>query len=291
MDALTYIIAFMAAIVALWVGYFIGNFYPVFGKAKKIKDANEAVGKSSPVVETVSRAGRRALDWLLEREGDKVDSPDEAESDSAFPEEVVEAAQADPVERVGSVGVPEGLDPDAVILWHDRRAKKLIVRIKDEIIDLDDEISMDHHGDLSMLLVDLQERVGLSATLRDAIAEETDRVFAEKERQRVVPRKEEEVKPPSFNPLKSIVNYVQADIPKIDSTASIPDQINAILQEMIAGTPLEKKGISMAEWPNRGAVFIVGVEVYEDIHKIPEPEVRVAIRDAVKRWELTQEDD
>ncbi len=100
------------------------------------------------------------------------------------------------------------------------------------------------------------------------------------------PKKDEEVKPPSFNPLKTIVNFVQSDIPAIDSAASIPDQINTILQEMIAGTRLEKRGISMAEWPNRGAVFIVGVDVYEDIHKIPDPDVRVAIRDAVKKWEL-----
>ncbi|MBN2046108.1 MAG: hypothetical protein JW757_13885 [Anaerolineales bacterium] len=289
MDALTYIVAFMAAIVALWVGYFIGNFYPVLGKAKKIKESKESLGKSSPVFDSLNRAGKRVINWLLEREEDPGTNQKSA-SDSAFPEEVVAASQPETPSSIGVIDAPEGIGLGALVLWHDRRKKKLVAQIEGEIVDLDGEVTGEQHGDLSMLLVDLQERVGLPATLRDAIAAGTDKVMAEKQRQRVLPKKEEQVKPPSFNPLKSIVNYVQADIPKIDSTASIPDQINGILQEMIAGTPLEKRGISMAEWPNRGAVFIVGVEVYEDIHKIPDPEVRVAIRDAVKRWELTQDD-
>ena len=32
MDALTYIVAMMAALVFGWVGYFLGNFFPVFTK-------------------------------------------------------------------------------------------------------------------------------------------------------------------------------------------------------------------------------------------------------------------
>jgi hypothetical protein len=288
MDALTYLIAFMAAIVALWVGYFIGNFYPVFGKAKKIKDSTKVAGNQASVFEPLARSGKRMLDWLMERE-EEPELDEETDSPDALPEEVITSSR-ERHQLATLVELPEGFDDDSVVLWHDRRKMKLVARIQDEIVDLDDELTQKQHGDLSMLLVDLQERIGLVATLREAIANGTDKVIAEKERQRVLPKKEEEVKPPSLNPIKTFVNYVQADIPKLDSTASIPDQINVILQEMIAGTPLAERGISMAEWPNRGAVFIVGVEVYEDIHKIPDPDVRVAIRDAVKKWELTQDD-
>jgi len=230
------------------------------------------------------------VDWLMERELD-LESEREFALEDALPEEV-EAASASTLIQKPSVivDIPEGFNPESLVLWHDRRKMKLVARIRDDLVDLDDELTPKQHGDLSMLLVDLQERVGLPATLREAIADGTNKVFAEKERQRVVPKKEEEVKAPSLNPLKTIVNFVQSDIPQIDSTASIPDQINGILQGMIEGTPLAKRGISMAEWPNRGAVFIVGVDVYEDIHKIPDPDVRVAIRNAVKQWELTQDD-
>ena len=288
MDALTYLIAFMAAIVALWVGYFIGNFYPVFGKAKKLKESNKGGSSQASVFEPLARSGKRMMDWLMERE-EEPELEEDSFSPDGLPEEAVPSSR-DSKSRANMVELPEGFDPDSVVLWHDRRKMKLAARIRNEIVDLDDELTQKQHGDLSMLLVDLQERIGLPATLREAIADRTDKVFAEKERRRVLPKKEEEVKPPSLNPIRTFVNYVQADIPKVDSTASIPDQINLILQEMIKGTPLAERGISMAEWPNRGAVFIVGVEVYEDIHKIPDPDVRVAIRDAVKKWELTQDD-
>lgn len=311
MDALTYIIAFMAAIVALWVGYFIGNYFPVFGKAKRIKDANKTVGRTVKSVKPPSQIGKRIMDWLLERE-EVGDLMEESASDEALLEEALEGAESapegvstdvppgvpasspvpsQPLGPADLVDVPEGFDPDSVVLWHDRRRMKIVARIKDQMVDIDDELTQSQHGALSMLLVDLQERVGLSATLRDAIASGTDKAFAKTERKKLIPKKDGEVKPPSFNPLKTIVNYVQSDIPEIDSTASIPDQINAILQKSIAGTPLEKRGVSMAEWPNRGAVFIVGVDVYEDIHKIPDPDVRTAIREAVKKWEQIQEED
>lgn len=315
MDSLTYFIAFLAAIVALWVGYFVGNFFPVFGKAKRIKEANQTAGLSGQPFdfEPISRIWKRFTDWLLERqETESLQETESQEEESASdevlleealaeaeiaPEEVplgVPASKAVPSQPLGPadlVDVPKGFDPDSIVLWHDRRRMKIVARIKDQMVDIDEELTQSQHGALSMLLVDLQERVGLSATLRDAIASGTDKAFAKTENKKRVPKKDEEVKAPSLNPLKTIVNFVQSDIPAINSAASIPEQINTILQKMIAGTPMEKRGISMAEWPNRGAVFIVGVDVYEDIHKIPDPEVRVAIRDAVKKWEQTQDED
>jgi hypothetical protein len=243
------------------------------------------------------------LDWLLEREGSDADT---GESSTQVAEEVAGSGEENLEQETQAVqppaagmpvqtqveyvyDYPEGIGDDAVVLWHDRRRKKLVAKVDKDLVDLEEDLAQEHHGALSMLLVDLQEKVGLSATLREAIAEETDKVFAKKERKKVVPKEDDEIKGPSFNPLRSFVNYVQSDAPKLDEAPeSIPDQINLILQEMIKDTPLASKGISVADWPNRGVVFIVGVEVYEDIHRIPDSEIRLAIRSAVKRWEQTQ---
>ena len=245
---------------------------------------------------SLRQRGKKAIDWLLEREeeADAVEDGEVEETEGEF--ERIPPAPGLPDEAYLTdtelYELPEEIDENATLLWHDRETKKIKARIEDKIVDLDDELTPDQHGELSLLLVDLQERIGLSATLRDAIAKETDKVFKEKQRKVNIPGKEGEVKPPSFNPLRSFVNYVQADAPKIEEKPrSIPEQVNDILQEMIEGTALAEKGVSMAEWPNRGAVFIVGIDVYEDIHKIPDPEVRTAIRSAVKAWEATQEDD
>jgi hypothetical protein len=308
MDALTYIVAMMAALVFGWVGYFIGNFFPVFGKAKKLKQSNQAAGRKMVDVDLdpVKTNVQKAIDWLLERDLEDRDATEDeltealdiarATKDSEQDEEsdlVNITPESGTIPRVVYVNeLPPQVGEDAIVLWHDKRRKKLVARVDDELVDLDTGLSTKQHGALSMLLVDLQERVGISATLREAISEDTDKVIAEKDRQRRLPPKEAEIQKPSFNPIKSFVNYVQADAPKLDeSTESIPDQINEILQELVKDTPLEDKGVLMADWPNRGVVFIVGVDVYDDIHKIPDSEIRFAIRTAVKKWEESQEEE
>ena len=307
MDALTYIVAMMAALVFGWVGYFLGNFFPVFGKAKKLKQANQAAGRKMVDVDLdpVKANVQKAIDWLLERDlDDGSASQEELEKAARYSQLVKDFDQENEsdlvnitpesgtIPRVVYVNeLPPQVGEGALVLWHDKRRKKLVARVDDELVDLDTGLSSKQHGALSLLLVDLQERVGISATLREAIAEDTDKVIAEKDRQRRIPQKEGELQRPSFNPLKSFVNYVQADAPKIDDTPeSIPEQINAILQDLIKGTLLDNKGILMADWPNRGVVFIVGVDVYDDIHKIPDSEIRFAIRTAVKKWEESQEE-
>jgi len=306
MDALTYIVAMMAALVFGWVGYFLGNFFPVFGKAKKLKQANQAMGRKMVDVDVdpVKANVQKAIDWLLERDLDESSEQKEGAEKTTpqtFSEESKDVSEesdlvnitpeSGTIPRVVYVNeLPPQIGEGALVLWHDKRRKKLVARVDNELVDLDTGLSTKQHAALSMLLVDLQERVGISATLREAIAEDTDKVIAEKDRQRLVPPKEEELQRPSFNPIKSFVNYVQADIPKLnDAPESIPDQINEILQDLIKGTPLESKGILMADWPNRGVVFIVGVDVFDDIHKIPDSDIRFAIRTAVKKWEESQE--
>lgn len=294
MDAITYIVAFMAAIVFGWVGYFLGNFFPVFGKAKKIKDANRAAGRSMVDLDPVKSTARKAMDWLMERSSDgemtETDYPQASNGDLAG--EAPTSAPSVPTAPPSVTYVvdhPEQVGDDALVVWHDRAKKKLIAKIANDFIDLDKSLDSKHHGALSILLIDLQEKVGLSSALRRAISDETDKVIAEKERQQMVPKKDEELQGPSFNPIKSFVNYVRADAPKLeDGPESIPNQINEILQRMIRNTHLENRGISVTEWPNRGVVFIVGVNIYEDIHKIPDSEIRLTIRNAVKRWEETQ---
>lgn len=287
MDALTYIIALMTAIVFSWVGYFLGNLFPVFGKAKKQAEARKAAGESNPVSASISQSTKKVVDWLLERD----ENPEPTEESSELEAAEMDADREEPKVIAGAPAqVLDQVGKDPLVLWHGRKERKIFAQFRDDLIDLDTELTPEQHGSLSMLLVDLQERVGLSATLRDAISERADKVFKEHARSQRLPPKEPEVKPPSFNPIKSLVNYVQADIPKIDTTASIPDQINAYLQEIIKGTALDGRGVSMAEWPNRGTVFIVGVDVYEDIHKIPDAEIRQAIRQAVEQWEKVQDE-
>ncbi|HKJ26477.1 MAG TPA: hypothetical protein VJ965_02475 [Anaerolineales bacterium] len=322
MDPLTIIVAAMASILFGWIGYALGNFFPVSAKAKKAKEKRsrmrELEGREPGKQATnwLLSNWRKFVDWVLEREVETEDEEEivvpptdammneDTEEDTEEPAKettpqipaapvLVTEAQQPGSARTVLIDTPKMAGEDPLVLWHNKRSQKLFAKLGNDIFDLDSELSPSQHGDLSLLLVDLQERVGISATLRDAIAEGTDKVMTEKERkQAITPPGEEPLEKPSFNPIKSFVNYVRADAPKLEEhTFSIPEQIDAFLQANLAGTPLENQGISVRQWPGRGVVFIVGLDVYEDLHKVPNPEIRDQIRKAVKQWEASQEAD
>ncbi len=65
-------------------------------------------------------------------------------------------------------------------------------------------------------------------------------------------------------------------------------QIEDILQDMIAGTPLAQRGVHLLEDPLRGVIVQVGLEHYEGIYSVPDPEIKGIIQSAVQQWESNQ---
>ena len=66
---------------------------------------------------------------------------------------------------------------------------------------------------------------------------------------------------------------------------SIVSQIDAVLQERLAGTPLEERGIFLAQSPEGGVAVYVGLTRYNGIDEVPDAEVKAAIRAAITEWE------
>jgi hypothetical protein len=66
---------------------------------------------------------------------------------------------------------------------------------------------------------------------------------------------------------------------------SIVSQIDAILQERLAGTPLEERGIFLAQSQEGGVIVYVGLTRYNGIDDVPDPEIKAAIRAAISEWE------
>lgn len=66
---------------------------------------------------------------------------------------------------------------------------------------------------------------------------------------------------------------------------SIVSQIDSILQQRLAGTPLEERGIFLAQSPEGGVMVYVGLTKYMGIEDVPDPEVKAAIRAAISEWE------
>jgi len=66
---------------------------------------------------------------------------------------------------------------------------------------------------------------------------------------------------------------------------SVIDEVNNILQKKLIGSPLAGKGIHLMENHNKEIRFWVGLDSYDDVDEIPDPEVRQIIDAAVKEWE------
>ena len=66
---------------------------------------------------------------------------------------------------------------------------------------------------------------------------------------------------------------------------SIANQINDILQEMIADTPFDARGITVNDSPDHGVMVTLDGEKYPGVKDVPDEEVRNLIRSAVVEWE------
>jgi hypothetical protein len=66
---------------------------------------------------------------------------------------------------------------------------------------------------------------------------------------------------------------------------SIVGQIDAILQERLAGTSLSERGVFLTQSPEGGVSVYIGLTRYNGIDDVPDPEIKAAIRAAITEWE------
>jgi hypothetical protein len=66
---------------------------------------------------------------------------------------------------------------------------------------------------------------------------------------------------------------------------SIVGQIDAILQQRLAASPLGSRGIRLQESPEGGVLVWVGVKKYQTVEDVPDPEIKALIRSAIREWE------
>jgi hypothetical protein len=92
--------------------------------------------------------------------------------------------------------------------------------------------------------------------------------------------------PPSLptSPASKPATIAKEDRPSTSAT-SIVGQIDSVLQERLAGTPLEARGIFLTESPDGGVMVYVGLTKYQAIDDVPDAEVVTAIRAAITEWE------
>lgn len=88
--------------------------------------------------------------------------------------------------------------------------------------------------------------------------------------------------PTAPKPSNSVV--AKEDRPVAPATSMV-GQIDSILQERLAGTPLEERGIFLAQSPDGGVMVYVGLTKYMAIDDVPDTDIKAAIRAAITEWE------
>ncbi len=66
---------------------------------------------------------------------------------------------------------------------------------------------------------------------------------------------------------------------------SIVSQIDSILQTRLVGTPLEERGVFLAQSSEGGVIVYVGLTKYMSVDDVPDPQIKAAIRAAISEWE------
>ncbi|MFO8035768.1 MAG: hypothetical protein R6U57_03970 [Anaerolineales bacterium] len=66
---------------------------------------------------------------------------------------------------------------------------------------------------------------------------------------------------------------------------SLSSEIDKILQEKLAGSPLNEKGIRLTENLNNEIIIWVGLTSYASIDAIPDVEIQKIIKESVQDWE------
>lgn len=88
--------------------------------------------------------------------------------------------------------------------------------------------------------------------------------------------------PPAAQPA---VTSAAAPEPPVSAPTTMVGQIDAILQGMLAGSPLASRGIRLVESLQGGASVVVGLQNYAGVGEVPDPEVQAIIRAAIAEWE------
>jgi hypothetical protein len=171
-------------------------------------------------------------------------------------------------------------------LWQDKQGELLVV-VDGIVIKRPEELDTQQRRQLSQSMKQLWLWGGGGPAIIDSKAAQ-DTQDTEEAATPKIPKPDESPKPESrrINPLNIFANALRADIPEIpEQNPSIAAQIDEILQEMLAGSNLELRGIRLMELQDQGVVVLVGLDKYPDIDSIPDADIRTIINAAVKEWE------
>ncbi len=156
---------------------------------------------------------------------------------------------------------------DAIHLWQDEHKQEVVLKIGSRIFTTGESLAPKEKKYIRTLQLYLQRWLDTPAPSAPSAP--------------IVPSTSTNAQPES----PAELNFDQADSSDIDTSSSIVEQVNHLLQQKLATSPLKNMGILLMELPNQGMVVMVGTDQYPDVDSVPDPEIKAIIQAAVNDWE------
>jgi hypothetical protein len=197
-----------------------------------------------------------------------------------------------------------------VRLWRDPLKGKMIVEMDGANFNSAENLSSDQHHRLVDACVDLQKWLGASIEERTTVRSAPDQTDLTKQVESIPPASEKSevstqasstwqparsLTPPAetaderarsnINPLEVFTRALQPRSETQTPEINVVAQIDAILQEKLADSPLRQRGIRLIEQADRSMVVMIGMEKYASVDEVPDEAVKAVIRQSVSEWE------
>jgi hypothetical protein len=151
-------------------------------------------------------------------------------------------------------------------------SKALVLELEGQTISNKDELTPDNKRLLVNLMVEV--RPWLETTISTPMPPQTEtqpeQIF---------------IQPQTASPSIPSISTLLLQSTPVPSTESIVSQIDTVLQNRLAASPLANQGIRLQESPTGGVRVYVGLNRFDGIDAIPDPEIKAFIRQAVAEWE------
>jgi hypothetical protein len=169
---------------------------------------------------------------------------------------------------------------EQVSLWRERKSGKLGVLVGEQIVDIPKQLNEAQTKAMQALLKEWSTWLGIPAAAPAPVP--------------VQPAAALITPPPvatTADPIPRMVTGPLSPAPVIQPAVvpgkpkSIVEQINDILQAKLTESTVHNKAVRLVEDPVHGVVVWIGIEHFNGVDQVTDPEVKALLREAAAEWE------
>ncbi len=170
-------------------------------------------------------------------------------------------------------------------LWHEKKSGKLVVRFENQMLEQVGQLPSDQRTRMVALTKEWLAWLGVAQPAAPAQNAETAQPP-------ILPVAQTSAAPVKSSPTSQRLAPISSPTSAAAASPSTPakpksivEQIDEILQEKLLNSTSNNKGVRLMEDPLHGVVVWVGLEHFDGVDQVTDPEVRALLRESAEEWE------